>query len=413
MASTTSEVSDTSCSQACIAKMNWYKEQLEIMTRKAEDLSYEKYELKKEMKPLKVKLEATTKDFKRIAEENSVNRGWLRLEKEENAKLTAELEALKAKYQDNEFSIRKFDASRTAVETLIDEQTRYRNQDKEKKGIGYNEVPPPWNDNYTSPLETKESEEPMQYGKPTAVVAPTAEKQEDCASTSKSKSDDLNDTNVSSSCAGEHLDEGHEQDNMSSKSNDSVPVSSSTCVVEPGSVAEPNASVKSGSKSADSKCVCSCSCGNSLKQNQPKTKSQNQPGTKSPYFGPGPNPNHPPLKRQTCFNCGIPGHIARNCPHRPYVPYYAQGWQNVPRGRSFKRNPSRSRSRDGNWNEAKAKRQKKKDKQAKTCVVQSPKSNLTKKPVQKSSNNFVSKSGIDGPIQVSSRILRPVYKWVP
>ena len=63
----------------------------------------------------------------------------------------------------------------------------------------------------------------------------------------------------------------------------------------------------------------------------------------------GPFPNSLPLKKQTCFNCGVAGHIARNCPHRPYVPYYAQRWENVSRGSSSKRNPSQSRS-DGDWN---------------------------------------------------------------
>ena len=57
--------------------------------------------------------------------------------------------------------------------------------------------------------------------------------------------------------------------------------------------------------------------------------------------------NNPYVKKQTCFHCGTPGNIAINCPNCAYVPYYAQGRQNISRGRSLKRNSSRSCSNDG------------------------------------------------------------------
>ena len=87
---------------------------------------------------------------------------------------------------------------------------------------------------------------------------------------------------------------------------------------------------------AQQSACCKCACGNNKRQ-----------GKDTP---PGAGRNNFTTKKKTCFHCGTPGHIARNCPNRAYVPYYAQGWKNARSGRYFKRNPSWSRSDNGDWN---------------------------------------------------------------
>jgi len=331
MASTSSdEVSNSVCSSTCENKINHLIEQKEMLLREIFDLKNDIFNLKKINKPLKDQLDAQTKDLKKLKEEYSIKCEHHHYAKEQITSLTAELDTLKAKFKDVDFNFKKFDVSSKVVESMIEKQLRW--QDKRNEGLGYNSVPPPFNDNYTPPLESIEIEQQLQYGKSTVTDSVETEH------SSQTGSECVNDTDVSTSCAGSELvDNGKRQDKINSK------------------IHKPVYFVKPSEK-------CSCSCGHSLKQNQTRTKSQNQSRTKfhnqsrtkSQSYGPGPCLDQYPLKRQTCFNCGIPGHIARNCPHRAYVPYYVHGWQNVPTGRSSK--SSRSRSRDGDWNAKKAKR---------------------------------------------------------
>ena len=62
----TDEVSETSCSPSCVVKFKSCREQIDSLIREIEDLRYDGYTLRKSQKPLKEKLEAQTKDYKRI-----------------------------------------------------------------------------------------------------------------------------------------------------------------------------------------------------------------------------------------------------------------------------------------------------------------------------------------------------------
>ncbi|MFS7938159.1 putative transcription factor interactor and regulator CCHC(Zn) family [Helianthus anomalus] len=72
------------------------------------------------------------------------------------------------------------------------------------------------------------------------------------------------------------------------------------------------------------------------------------------------------VKKQTYYNCDIPSHIARNCTHHPYVPYYTQNQRVTSRDKSYSKpmkvekpkammnKHPKVKASDGDWNAAKA-----------------------------------------------------------
>jgi len=64
---------------------------------------------------------------------------------------------LKSKFENVYFHFKKFDCSSEKVEKMINTQLNYRPKEVRNKGIGYVEIPPPFNENYSSiPMSDEE-----------------------------------------------------------------------------------------------------------------------------------------------------------------------------------------------------------------------------------------------------------------
>ena len=115
-------------------------------------------------------------------------------------------------------------------------------------------------------------------------------------------------TNASTLCVGK-VAEDENKENITEQTNISL---NSESVASNSAASDQPAVGKYRPPFQAKQCACcNCACGNNQKR-----------GKDTP---PGAGRNNFPVKKKTCFHCGTPGHIARNCPNRAYVPYYTQG----------------------------------------------------------------------------------------
>ncbi|MFS7998536.1 putative transcription factor interactor and regulator CCHC(Zn) family [Helianthus anomalus] len=129
------------------------------------DIKNKKITLSKNEKLYKDKIEAQRKDIIKLKDDVSVKTTHFLEAQEKVCILTKELEDIRERYQINELNIKKFDSSSKLVKNLCDQQLAYKK--KKGCGLGFNQVPPPYNDNYTYLPMTEEelmNEDKMAYG---------------------------------------------------------------------------------------------------------------------------------------------------------------------------------------------------------------------------------------------------------
>ncbi|MFS7974348.1 putative transcription factor interactor and regulator CCHC(Zn) family [Helianthus anomalus] len=153
------------CTPECRERVEAYRIHNAELIEDYNEIKRKNFTLTKNEKLFKEKIEAQRKDIVQLKDDVSVATAQLIIVKEKLCEVTKELENVRDKYQINQFNIKKFDSSSKLVKNLCDQQLAYK--ENKGRGLGFNQVPPPYNDNYTYLPMTEEelmNENKMAYG---------------------------------------------------------------------------------------------------------------------------------------------------------------------------------------------------------------------------------------------------------
>ncbi|KAJ0861499.1 putative transcription factor interactor and regulator CCHC(Zn) family [Helianthus annuus] len=162
---TKEEVLSVFCTPECRERVEAYRIHNAELIEDYNEIKRKNFTLTKNEKLFKEKVEAQRKDIVQLKDDVSVAKAQLMIVKEKLCEVTKELESVRDKYQINQLNIKKFDSSSKLVKNLCDEQLAYSK--KKGSGLGYNQTPPPYNNNYTYlPMSEEEilNESKMTYG---------------------------------------------------------------------------------------------------------------------------------------------------------------------------------------------------------------------------------------------------------
>ncbi|KAD3640176.1 hypothetical protein E3N88_29399 [Mikania micrantha] len=139
------EVTENLCSTSCIEKAFKYRSHNETLIKEVTKLKYFNSEFLKNKEIFKKKLDAERRDISMLKELLSDKESNYRDAKRQIAKITLELEQVKTGLSKTKIRVEKYDYSSNLVAKMIDVEIRGR----EPMGLGYSEVKPPFNHNYS------------------------------------------------------------------------------------------------------------------------------------------------------------------------------------------------------------------------------------------------------------------------